>query len=242
MGMTTQLLYSGADFMKELGWLTTIIVSLAGVLMGFYAVYIGFLFATASDANKRKAARERLIKVMASAFIIIALAALLGAININFSKIKTDNNNKSVEDRYSSGNLKGWNYSENVEMNLGYKNNPIGYGGYTSPEFSGNFKISMANFTKDGVKIDADEYEFGGCEVTEPSSFNNILPGDQIIEISDDGKTLQYNFKGTMVNYKTLSSDGKHYILVKVTIGSKNSNDELHSVNMIVYLTGRVEV
>lgn len=235
MGMTTQLLYSGSDFMKELGWLTTIIVSLAGVLMGLYAVYIGFLFATASDANKRKAARERLIKVMASAFIIIALAALLGAININFSKIKTDDNNESVEDRYSSGNLKGWNYSENVEMNMTLSMQ----GNFTYTK--GSFEISLENVTKDGEKIDANKYEFEGCQVTTKNfSGNNLETSGEHMEFKNDNRTLKYSYNGLKTNFQCESfSDGKYYITIRVTIQDKQDS-QFYYLNMLVYITGSV--
>ena len=66
MGFTLQLLeekgYTGAQFMKDLGWVVVAIVSIAGAFMTVYAIYIAYLFATATDANKRKAAKDRLMK------------------------------------------------------------------------------------------------------------------------------------------------------------------------------------
>ncbi|MCQ2382081.1 MAG: pilin [Clostridia bacterium] len=101
MGMTAQLLageYTGTQFMKELGNLVVVIVSIAGALMTLYAVYIGYLFASASDANKRKAAKTRLIKVIASSLIIVGLASVLSVINVNFNKVESNNSQSSNSD------------------------------------------------------------------------------------------------------------------------------------------------
>ena len=80
--------YTGSKFMDELGEIVIILVTVAGSLMVLYAVYIGYLFATATDAGRRKAAKDRLFKVLSSALIIYALAASLSVIKITFTKVE----------------------------------------------------------------------------------------------------------------------------------------------------------
>ena len=96
MGMMAQILapYSGSQFMTDLRWLVTILVTIAGALMTLYAVYIGYLFATASDEGKRRAAKTRLMKVLGSALIVFAMAAILGMLNVNFTELEKPSTNK----------------------------------------------------------------------------------------------------------------------------------------------------
>ena len=87
MGMIRQLLEndSGAEFLSGLKWLIVILTSCAGSFCVLYAIYIGYLFATATDASKRSAARNRLFKVISSLLIIVALAFCMNAIDVKFS-------------------------------------------------------------------------------------------------------------------------------------------------------------
>ena len=158
------LAYTGADFKRDLGNLTVIIVGAAGAMMTLYAIYIGFLFATASDPNKRKAARERLIKTVASALIIIGLASVLGAINVRFNRVEgnVSGTNGGGNGNYSSQYM----YSGSIEMplyNIGNK------------YVTGSFKIYSTNIKSDGKNIDPNgtEVQFQKCEVVEPSGWKN---------------------------------------------------------------------
>lgn len=100
MGMIAQLLegkaYTGTQFMTDLRWLTLILVSIAGALMTLYAVYIGYLFATATDEGKRRAAKNRLFKVLGSALIIFAMAAVLKTLDIKFTEVEENNSNGAL--------------------------------------------------------------------------------------------------------------------------------------------------
>ena len=88
MGITIQLLYTGEEFIAELSNILVWIISIVGVLMVLYAVYIGYLFATATDEGKRRAAKSRLFKILSSVLIIYALAACIKVIDVNFSKVE----------------------------------------------------------------------------------------------------------------------------------------------------------
>ncbi len=107
MGMTLQLLaengYKGSQFISDLLWLVVIIVSIAGALMTLYAVYIAYLFFTASDANKRTAAKNRLVKVFATFLIVVALDAILGVIRVEFNSAEGNfsNNVNTLTATYS---------------------------------------------------------------------------------------------------------------------------------------------
>ena len=94
MGMIKLLLaqqaYTGDKFKSDLSFLIVVLVSLAGALMTLYAVYIAYIFATATDEGKRRASKERLLKVLGSALIIYALAATIQVINVNFNNVKVN--------------------------------------------------------------------------------------------------------------------------------------------------------
>ncbi len=117
MGMTLQLLDTAGDqFMHDLLWLTVIIVSIAGALMTLYAVYIGYLFFTATDANRRKAAKDRAIKVVASTLIVFALVFVLQGIEVSFATdfVQEKSNNSAP----STTNIK-YQYSyPSVSLNI----------------------------------------------------------------------------------------------------------------------------
>ena len=223
MGFMSQLLYTGAEFMHDLGNLTVIIVGAAGAMMTLYAIYIGFLFATASDANKRKAARERLYKVVGSAFIIIGLAIVLGTINVRFNKVEgsvTDTNNGT------NGNFSSqYSYGESVSMTLNYTNRR----GTTQGTM---VILDGSKIKKDGKLISTkkDTVQFLSCDVIAPSDWTNISKNPFDIR---DTKAI-YNFEiegstvyGTMVNKNicvslkvsfTLSSDTSKTYSMKVNV------------------------
>ena len=88
MGMATQLLeYTGNQFVAELSNVVVYICLAAAILSIVYAVYIAYLFFTASDQNKRKAAKDRLIKTLASCLIIFTAAAILKGLDITFNGV-----------------------------------------------------------------------------------------------------------------------------------------------------------
>ncbi|MBO4726652.1 MAG: hypothetical protein J5598_03585 [Clostridia bacterium] len=250
--MTTQLLYSGSDFMKDLGWLTTIIVSLAGALMVLYAVYIGFLFATASDANRRKAARERLIKVMASAFIIIALAALLGAINVRFNTIKDDVgneentiDNESEFKKFTDRENDGWAYSEKVTVELN-----TGGSGFNST-VRGEFTLSTEQLTYKGVSVD--NYLFNFCRIIGPIETEDVNDPYQDCELLGKGKEKGKQVKcyidiicrDTEEPYMHCyeDSDGK-YIIAQVNFYPKDNkpNDTTIAIKVYVEVAKNCEI
>ena len=111
MGMLNQLLTNnssanssadvaaaGPAFIEGLYQLVLWILLIAGTLFTLYAVYIGYLFATASDEGKRKAAKTRLMKVLSSALIIYALTTSIKLIEINFSNTKKSGNTNDTND------------------------------------------------------------------------------------------------------------------------------------------------
>ncbi len=123
MGMKTLLLYEGKDFIAELSNIVIWLVSIAGALMTLYAVYIGYLFATASDESKRKNAKSRLIKIISSVFIVYALAATLGVIKVEFTDIEKSANKEEINTDWSTVEFEYRGYVElkvNVEENERY--------------------------------------------------------------------------------------------------------------------------
>ena len=66
-------------------------------MMTIYSIYLGYLFATASDPKRRATARERFIKVIASTLIVIGLASVLSVINVNFNSVQGSIGGKSGE-------------------------------------------------------------------------------------------------------------------------------------------------
>lgn len=105
MGMISQLLadaYTGNDFMRELKDVLILIFGAAGALCTLYAIYIGYLFATASDDAKRRTAKNRFIKILSTALIIVALAFVMGGMELNFN---TNYNKGGSESGGSTGGL-----------------------------------------------------------------------------------------------------------------------------------------
>jgi hypothetical protein len=70
-----------ADFNEELLQIIAYIALAFGGLVVLYAMYLGFLMATASDAGKRAEAKRRVLNAIAIVIILIALVGLLRVIN-----------------------------------------------------------------------------------------------------------------------------------------------------------------
>ncbi len=174
MGMTLQLLadvYTGNNFIKDLGWLVTIIVTVAGALMTLYAVYIFYLFFTASDPTKRKAAKDRAIKIVSSALIIYVMAAALAALNINWTT-QTGNYSGPSGESSGLGGESNYTYSGRPECTLKASYEPTGM------SIKGEFTLTSAELLGDGVKIDkyGTKMQFKECSFTNPIGW----PGSEI--------------------------------------------------------------
>ena len=142
MGFTLQLLeekgYTGAQFMKDLGWVVVAIVSIAGAFMTVYAIYIAYLFATATDANKRKAAKDRLMKTVASALIVAACASILAVITVRFDT--TEGSIEGPQGGEIGSMVSGITYGENPYLSIDAVVNTDG--GPASLVLKGNFNIN----------------------------------------------------------------------------------------------------
>ncbi|MBO4823153.1 MAG: hypothetical protein J5580_01115 [Clostridia bacterium] len=177
MGITTQLLasYSGQQFIKDLSWLVVILVSIAGALCTLYAVYIAYLFFTASDPTKRKAAKDRLIKVVSSALIIFVLAGILRLIDVNF--ISQTGSYGGSNSNFTSTIT---NYSDAVEMTL--KAEDIYSNGGTVPrvqsvKITGSFALHGFRIKgENGTPIDGTgkSVEFKSCRVASPKGWEGV--------------------------------------------------------------------
>lgn len=191
MGMTALLLvekgYTGAQFMQQLGDIVVWITSIAGAMMVLYAVYIAFLFATASDANKRKAARERLIKTVASALIIIALASVLAVIKVTFN---TEEGNFTGPSAGGAGS--DYNYNATPTMKLSWLPNDDPMAGFEAP-LMGTLELNSKYFTDDnGKEIDpeGDQIEFQDCHVVKPQEFWNDNKNKETLDNSAIGQAV----------------------------------------------------
>lgn len=90
--------YTGEMFQTDLLQLISYIAMFVGVLMTLYAVYIAYLFATASDDGKRRSAKARLIKVLASVLIVAGLVSIIQMLDIRFNNIDLPNSGKGEDD------------------------------------------------------------------------------------------------------------------------------------------------
>lgn len=109
--LLAQQAYTGDKFKSDLSFLIVVLVSFAGALMTLYAVYIAYIFATATDEGKRRASKERLFKVLGSALIIFALAATIEVIDVNFNNVKVkDPTNDAGNNQVSGCNV--YEYTE----------------------------------------------------------------------------------------------------------------------------------
>lgn len=231
MGITAQLLegYTGTKFMQELGWLVVVIVSIAGALMTLYAVYIGFLFATASDANKRKAAKDRLIKTVASALIVIALSAVLGVINVNFNTVQ--GNEKKITPRENTVQMRNYTYNGDVIMTLNYKQEQY-------PVVTGSITLDRNKIVCNGDPIN-ETVILQGCSVAAwRGHFSSEVNGfklDLKYRSSEKDPQVYLPFDG-------VTNGGQSYtvnLTVEFVLGSKNgpvTDQTLRSFNVKVVL------
>jgi|GEM_PF-6847556 len=228
MGFTTQLLYTGSEFMHDLGNLTVIIVGAAAGMMTLYAIYIGFLFATASDPGKRKAARERLYKTVASAFIIIGLATVLGVINVRFNKVE---GNVSGTNSGSSGNYSSqYSYGGSVEMALTYSK----WTGKTT----GVFTIKSTLIKLDGKNIDSNgtEVQFQKCEAVEPSNWTSSTGGTNAFDTSIVGQGT-YSFQSNSSTVPCVMYNGVNSVVMSVTFVMKSDKTKTYTMKITVGLS-----
>ncbi len=181
MGMMAQLLYTGNEFMADLTELVIWLVSIAGSLMVIYAVYIGYLFATATDQSKRKAVKDRLIKLISSVFIIFALATVLGVIKVNFTDIERSDDNAKVD----------W-----AKLEYEYVGMPTLtlQSGLASPLTlnPGNIRI------KDGDTLTGAKFLSFSFEGTAKDDLNKLLfyqGGAPLVQVDSSSGYLTYNFK-----------------------------------------------
>jgi len=190
MGMTNQLLAdSGATFMAELKWLVVILVSIAGALCVLYAVYIGYLFATATDEGKRRAAKSRFIKVLSSALIIVAMAFALNAINLRFDTPDNGGNGTDPDNLLDGVQQAGTGFI---------------YNKYDTPKIwiqaEKQVEVTIyAQYIEAGVGKKYNIAKFGGFtdfrfDVSE-SGFTNCYEDGPVVEIKNNGSTLVYHFQ-----------------------------------------------
>lgn len=221
MGLTLQLLepYTGKKFMSDLGNLVVIIVSAAGALMTLYAIYIAYLFFTASDASKRKAARERLVKTIASMLIIIGLASVLSVINVTFNKAEGN------IDRIGGGST---NYTSaytyaGIPTFVFQQANNSGQGGYFVA--TGSFSLSAANIMMNGVALgeNGSTVRFQKCRI-DAQQFNGA--DDANFDISNLGEA-RYTC--------SLKSDNQYAITIR---GSKVEEDSYFVTAIITFTIG----
>lgn len=226
MGMTSQLLasYTGQQFIKDLSWLVVILVSIAGALCTLYAVYIAYLFFTASDPTKRKAAKDRLIKVASSAIIIFALAGILRVLDVSFV---TQSGSYTGSSGGNGGELgySAYSYNGNPEMVLS------GQWYQGKIEISGSFNLYTSDLLGDEIQVDKDgkNIEFKSCSFAVPKDW----PGSGALKLDT-----------TPVLKKEKDASGKDYtkFLIKLKQsagpGTKVSipvvDDELNTIVALV--------
>jgi len=82
MGDLLRLLLVSAETILASGLLQVISYAAMGIgaIFILYAIYLGFVMMTASDADKRHKAKDRVIKAFAAIFIIVVLVILLQVI------------------------------------------------------------------------------------------------------------------------------------------------------------------
>lgn len=216
MGMITQLLaeeYTGAQFIKELSWLITIIISIAGALMTLYAVYIGYLFATASDEGKRKAAKNRLIKILSSVLIIFALASCISVINVTFDDAKVNNPSENssltvTENTY----LLNKEATPELRLELNYKSNCIHLYGKDI-------------YIKDGDYLSNTSVKFTGFSFVDGTELKNYCSASSQIQIKTDVGKLEYYFHCASTGNHTIKcyqKDKKYYAIASASFNYGN--------------------
>ena len=159
MGMKSQLLYTGNEFMADLSNIVIWLVSIAGALMTLYAVYIGYLFATASDEGKRKTAKSRLIKLISTIFIVYALAATLNVIKVTFTTIEKSKEEDTTNTDWTSVE---YSYAEIPELVLDVKDN--------------NYKSSIVFYPR-AITVSSGTSSLSGIKITNFTFFGEAVYG-----------------------------------------------------------------
>ena len=165
-----------ADALKILFWIFTIV----DALLVAYAVYIAFLFATATDAAKRTAAKSRLIKVFSSLLCIIALTMALKAMDINFGPVGGSNSNSGKQDWVDESKF-SFIYVGNDEITLS-----------AGKEYTITFDKSKIKDERD-AKISENKLEFIECELSTNGGAYFSLPVTN--EVLNSGRALNLKFK-----------------------------------------------
>ncbi|MBO5229437.1 MAG: hypothetical protein J6B20_01410 [Clostridia bacterium] len=222
MGITTQLLYTGEEFIAELSEILVWIISIVGVLMVLYAVYIGYLFATATDEGKRRAAKSRLFKILSSVLIIYALAACIKVINVSFDDVEI-----SKEDTDNAINWAEYEYEYIGSVSPMY----FKKGGYAN-----GIELDPTKLRMKSGELTLKEVKFTGF-VLDPES--DVLQaelnalGTQNVKLLDTGG-LKYTFgqksiaNETVQDAYTITSSvevsGSHYIRALVSFNYKEKD------------------
>jgi hypothetical protein len=88
MGLTN-LLLAEKGFNAELLEIIRYISIIFGGLVILYAIYLGYLMATASDAGSRAEAKKRVINALGIVLIIVALVGMLAVMDANTGTVTT---------------------------------------------------------------------------------------------------------------------------------------------------------
>lgn len=219
MGMLSQLLAEvkagGTEFVDGLKWLVVVLVSIAGSLCILYAIYIGYLFATATDDGKRRAAKDRLIKVISSGLIIFALAMCLTVIDVNFSKPVADGREEETE---NEDLLEGMTGATGGFFYKYYQNDPM----WITTNAVHTVKIDAANLWKGNNAMDMSKFggftnfEFNVADSAFQNSYGKEGEGEPA-EISNDGKMITYKYRAVggdataVVDYYKVKGDGDKF-------------------------------
>ncbi len=190
MGMTSLLLeYTGQQFIKDLSWIVVILVSIAGALSTLYAVYIAYLFFTASDPTKRKAAKDRLVKVVSSSIIIVALAGILATLDVTFVQ-QSGNYSGPQAGGNKTGYADAYTYSVRPEANLSVTDQQGGL------MITGEFKLFNADLRGDGAPIDkyGTATKFSKCAFVAPAGWPSPLKfvGEPTCKAEQDDSGANY--------------------------------------------------
>ena len=229
MGMLKQLLAedSGAKFMSELKWLVVILISIAGSLCILYAIYIGYLFATATDEGKRRTAKNRLFKVISSGLILVALAFCLNVIDLKFSTPDNGESSSGEDDPLANkeqlGNTYLYNKFDTPKLWI------------TADESNHYITLDAQHITYQDKKIDLNLFEgiidFNFTKAPRNSVFENVY-GDDLnnypnetskkLDITNNGRNCTYRYRArggykAAIDYWTISTRGGKYWEGRIT-------------------------
>ncbi len=241
MGMTLQLLDKAGDqFKHDLLWLTVIIVSIAGALMTLYAVYIGYLFFTATDANRRKAAKDRAIKVVASTLIVFALVFVLQGIKVSFTDLETEKTAESEDSKQDYPYL-SYGSSDSKTCKLGWDND------YESNEFflfTGEFSLGGNDFHANNQTIFDPNGAYHFTKITsvgvvEPQNFNNNGYKTEVVYDNSKSKVKIniYTTSGEFIKIHVLDPTSSPKVKMVAMIQLKELKEPIASAPFTVLLS-----